>query len=120
VALYARGLTVRDIQAPLAEIYDARGVAGSDQQGHRRGAGRRQGVAVPAVGAGVSGDLFLDAITCKVRDHGVVARKAAYLAVGIDADGYKDVLGIRGRPVRRREVLAQDLQASSPTAAWPM
>jgi putative transposase len=32
---------------------------------------------------------------CRVRDHGVVTRKAAYLAVGIDSAGYKDVLGIR-------------------------
>lgn len=37
--------------------------------------------------------IFIDAIHLKVRD-GTVRNKAAYLAVGIDADGHKHVLGI--------------------------
>jgi transposase-like protein len=38
--------------------------------------------------------VFLDAIVVKVRDYHVVQNKPAYLAVGIDADGVKHVLGI--------------------------
>src|SRR6266481_5073008 len=37
---------------------------------------------------------FLDAIMVKVRDNQVVQNKPAYIAVGIDADGEKHVLGI--------------------------
>jgi putative transposase len=38
--------------------------------------------------------IFLDALVCKVRDGGTVRNKAAHLAVGVDADGRKEVLGI--------------------------
>jgi putative transposase len=38
--------------------------------------------------------VFLDAIICKVRDNGTVINKAAHLAVGVDVDGKKEVLGI--------------------------
>ncbi len=38
--------------------------------------------------------IFLDALVCKVRDGGSVKNKAAHLAVGVDADGKKEVLGI--------------------------
>ena len=38
--------------------------------------------------------IFLDAIVCKVRDEGMVRNKAAHLAVGVDVDGRKEVLGI--------------------------
>jgi putative transposase len=38
--------------------------------------------------------VFLDAIVVKVRDNHVVHNKPAYIAIGIDADGEKHVLGI--------------------------
>ena len=38
--------------------------------------------------------VFLDAIMVKVRDNQVVQNKPAYLAVGVDAEGEKHVLGI--------------------------
>lgn len=38
--------------------------------------------------------VFLDAIMVKVRDNHVVQNKPAYIAIGIDADGEKHVLGI--------------------------
>ena len=38
--------------------------------------------------------VFLDAIMVKVRDNQVVQNRPAYLAIGIDADGEKHVLGI--------------------------
>jgi putative transposase len=38
--------------------------------------------------------IFLDAVVCRVRDNGTVRNKAAHLAVGVDTDGKKEVLGI--------------------------
>jgi len=48
ISLYARGLTVREIQGHLQEIYGAEVSGGSDFEDHRRGARGRQGVAEPA------------------------------------------------------------------------
>lgn len=38
--------------------------------------------------------LILDAIHYKVREEGIVVKKAAYIAIGTDLEGKKDVLGI--------------------------
>ena len=58
LALYARGLTVREIQAFLAEMYTVEGVARFHQLGHRRGPYGGHGVAEPAARAAVSGRVF--------------------------------------------------------------
>lgn len=39
--------------------------------------------------------VFLDAIHFKVKQDGAIVNKAAYMVIGIDLDGHKDVLGIR-------------------------
>ena len=36
----------------------------------------------------------MDAIHYKIRDNGQIVNKAAYVVLGINMDGYKDVLGI--------------------------
>lgn len=93
IALYARGMTVRDIQAHLGEIYGVEvspdliskvtnAVLDEVREWQTR-------PLEPVYAA-----IYLDAIRCKVRHEGMVINKAAYLAVGIDADGFKDVLGI--------------------------
>ena len=46
--------------------------------------------------------VFLDAIMVKVRDNQVMQDMPAYLAVGIDADGEKHVLGILLAKTARR------------------
>ena len=38
--------------------------------------------------------VFLDAIHYKVRQEGAIVNKAAYMVIGIDLDGRKDVLGM--------------------------
>ena len=93
LSLYARGMTTRDIHAHLAEIY---GVEVSP-------------ALVSAVTDVVSDEiiewqnrpldafyaiLYIDALVVKVRDGGAVDNKAAYLVTGVDADGFKHVLGI--------------------------
>jgi putative transposase len=93
LGLYAKGMTVRDIQAHLVEIY---GVEVS---------GDLISKITDAVHAEVAEwqmrpldrvypVIFLDALICKVRDGGSVRNKAAHLAVGVDVDGRKQVLGI--------------------------
>ena len=93
IALYARGMSTRDIQAQLADLY---------------------GVEIsPALVSNITDKLlpritewqqrplaacyrvvFLDAIHYKVREDGRVVTKAAYMVVGIDLEGSKDVLGM--------------------------
>jgi putative transposase len=93
LSLYARGMTTRDIQAHLAEVY------GADVS--------------PALVSNVTDVVadeivtwqtrpldpfyaifYIDALVVKVRDGGMVHNKAAYLVIGVDADGFKHVLGI--------------------------
>ncbi len=38
--------------------------------------------------------VFFDAIRVKIRDEGLVRNKAVYLALGVAADGTKDILGL--------------------------
>jgi putative transposase len=93
LGLYAKGMTVRDIQAHLAEIYDVEvspdliskitdAVHAEVAEWQMRSLDRVYPV------------IFLDALVCKVRDGGSVKNKAAHLAVGVDVDGRKEVLGI--------------------------
>jgi len=49
--------------------------------------------------------LYLDALIVKVRDSHAVRNKAAHIAVGVDPDGIKHVLGIWGANLGGREVL---------------
>ena len=49
-------------------------------------------MAVPAAGCGLP-VVFIDALMVKIRD-GVVTNRAVYLAIGIDCEGHKQVLGL--------------------------
>ena len=51
--------------------------------------------------------LYLDALVVKVRDGHQVRNKAAHIAVGVDCDGIKHVLGIWVQTSRGREVLGR-------------
>jgi transposase-like protein len=93
IALYARGLTVREIQAFLGEMY---GVEVSPDL---------VSTVTDAVVAEVTAwrarplepmypVVFFDALRVKIRDEAVVRSKAVYLALAILPDGTRDVLGI--------------------------
>lgn len=93
LSLYARGMTTRDITAHLAEIYDI--TVSADL------ISRVTDVVVDEIKAWQSRTLdevypilYVDGIRIRVRDAGVVTSKTAYLAVGVDVDGYKHALGI--------------------------
>jgi putative transposase len=93
VAMYARGMTTRDIEAHLREIYGAS--VGRDT--------------ISRVTAAVLEDakawqtrpleaiypiIYLDALVVKIRDGQAVRNHACYLAIGVNCDGERDVLGL--------------------------
>jgi putative transposase len=93
ISMYARGMSVRDIQDHLRELY---GIEASPQlistvtDAVLEEVGRWQNRPLDALYALV----FFDAVRVKTRDEGTVRNKAVYLAIGVTADGRKDVLGI--------------------------
>jgi putative transposase len=93
LALYSRGMSVRDVQAHLREIYGVEVSAGLISQvtdavmDDARAWQQRPLDDVYPV-------LFLDAFVVKIREGGSVQRKACYLAMGIAIDGQRDVLGM--------------------------
>ena len=93
IAMYARGMSVRDIQACLLEMYHVDVSAGLISQA-------TEGI-MEEVKAWQSRPLdevypivFLDCIVVKCRQDGRVAKISVYLALGINMDGHKELLGI--------------------------
>lgn len=93
IALYARGLTVREIQAFLAEMY------ATDVSPDLISA--VTDAVVTEVTAWQTRPLetlypvvFFDALRVKIRDEGTVRSKAVYLALAVLADGTRDILGV--------------------------
>ena len=93
LSMYAKGMTTGDIEAHIQDIY---GVDVSDTTVSRitdkilpvaKEWQQRPLEAVYAV-------VFLDAIHYHVRSEGHIVKKAVYIAIGIDLDGHKDVLGM--------------------------
>jgi len=93
IALYARGMTVRDIQGHLNDLYGvevspdliSRATAAVMEDVHAW-QGRPLEAVYPVV--------FLDALVVKVRDQGTVRNKSVYLALGLTMSGSKEILGI--------------------------
>jgi putative transposase len=93
LGLVSRGMTVRDTQAHLADIY---GVDVSPEQ-----ISKITDSVLPVLRAWQSRALdamypilYLDAIVVKIRDNHTVINKAAHIAMGVDIAGRKQVLGI--------------------------
>jgi len=93
ISLYARGMTTRDIQAQLEELYSVEispsfisTVTDAIMPEVRAWQNRPLEPLYPVV--------FLDAIRIKSRSDGVVQNMAVYLALGINTDGLKEVLGM--------------------------
>ena len=93
LALYSRGMSTRDIEAHLRELYEVS--VGRDL------ISRVTDAVLEDVKAwqqrpldDVYPVLFLDAFVVKVRDGGSVQRKACYLALAITMEGRREVLGM--------------------------
>lgn len=93
ISMYAKGMTTRDISRHIQEIY---------------GFGMSEGMVskitnkiLPTIEEWQSRPLdsvypfvFLDAIHYNVRDNGVIVKKAVYIALGYNREGFKEVLGM--------------------------
>ena len=93
VSMYARGLTVREIQGHLVEIYGVEvspdlisTVTDAVLETVAEWQNRPLEASYPLV--------FFDALRVKIRDEGMVRNKAVYIALGVQADGSKDILGL--------------------------
>ena len=93
IALYARGRPTREIQAHLEEIYGVdvsptliSNVTDAVIDEAKAWQNRPLDALYPIV--------YLDALMVKCRDNGHVINKAVYLAIGINLEGTKEVLGL--------------------------
>lgn len=92
ISMYARGMTTRDIQAHLQEIYQVdvspdlistvtKGILEEVIEWQSRPLDPLYPI------------LFLDALRVKVREEGRVINKAVYMAIGVNMEGNKEILG---------------------------
>jgi putative transposase len=93
LSMYARGMTTRDIQSHLQEIYGVEvsptlisTVTDAVAEEVKSWQSRPLDMLYPIV--------YLDALYVKIRDNGHVQNRAIYLAIGIKLDGSKEVLGM--------------------------
>ena len=93
IALYARGMTVRDIQAQLEDLYGVEISPGlisevTDEvlEEVKIWQNRPLDNMYPVI--------FLDALVVKIRHEGRVENRAIYVALGLNEEGQKEVLGL--------------------------
>ncbi len=93
LSMYARGMTTREIQEHLQEMYHTEvsptlisNVTEAVLEEVRAWQARPLEAVYPIV--------YLDALMIKMRDSGVVGNRAVYVALGITLEGRKDVLGL--------------------------
>jgi len=93
IALYARGMSTRDIQAHVGELYgvtispDLVSAVTDSVIDEVRSWQSRPLESTYAI-------VFFDALRVKIRDEGLVRNKAVYLAIGVRCSGHKEVLGL--------------------------
>jgi transposase-like protein len=92
ISLYAKGMTTGDIQAHLAEIYDTdisrdtiSRITDAVVEDMLAWQNRPLDAVYPVI--------LIDAIVVKIRD-GQVANRPIYVAMGVNLDGHRDVLGM--------------------------
>jgi putative transposase len=93
LSMYARGMTTREIQGHLQEIYGVEvspqlvsNVTEEVQDEVRAWQNRPLDPIYPIV--------YLDALYVKMRDNGHVQNRAVYVAIGVNMEGCKEVLGL--------------------------
>lgn len=93
ISMYAKGMTVRDIVSHVQALYgielspaSVSNITDKIMEEAREWYSRTLDGFYPVV--------FLDAVHYKVREEGRIVTKASYVALGINAEGRKDILGI--------------------------
>jgi putative transposase len=93
VSMYARGMSVREIQGHLHDLYGIEvspDLVGAVTDAVLEEIAEWQNRPLEALYA----LFFFDAIRIKVRDEGTVRNKAVYVALGVRPDGTKEILGL--------------------------
>ena len=93
ISLYARGLTMSEIQGHIEEIYQtevSKDLISTITDGVLEEVNKWQNRSLDTVYP----MLFLDCIHVKARDNHTIINKAVYLAIGVNMEGKKDLLGI--------------------------
>jgi len=93
VSMYARGMSVREIQGHLRDLYglDASpDLVSAVTDAVLEEIAEWQNRPLEALYA----LIFFDAIRVKIRDEGTVRNKAVYVALGVRPDGAKEILGL--------------------------
>ena len=93
IAMYARGLSVRDIQSMLEEMYQvevSQGLISNVTDAISQDVKLWQNRPLDEVYAIV----YLDALAVNIRQESRVIKKSVYLALGVDLTGHKQLLGI--------------------------
>jgi len=93
ISMYARGMSTREIQGHLEEIYHVEvsptlisNVTAEVMEEAKSWQNRPLDAVYPIV--------YLDALVVKIRDAGHVRNRAIYVAIGVNMDGHKEVLGL--------------------------
>src|SRR5208283_1595733 len=93
LSMYARGMSTREIQGHLEEIYGVEvsptlisNVTDAVVEEVKAWQSRPLDEVIPI--------LYLDALFVKIRDNGHVQNKAIYVAIGVNLEGHKEVLGL--------------------------
>jgi len=93
VSIYAPGMTVREIQGHLLDLYGLEvspdlvsTITDAVLETVAEWQNRPLEAMYPLI--------FFDALRVKIRDEGLVRNKAVYVALGVTADGTKDILGL--------------------------
>lgn len=93
LSMYARGMTTRDIQGHIEEIYGVEvsptlisNVTDGVMEEVKTWQNRPLDAVYPI--------LYLDALHVKIRDAGHVQNRAIYVALGVQLEGHKEVLGL--------------------------
>jgi putative transposase len=93
IGFYSRGMTVRDIQAQLEELYGVEvssGLISEVTDGVLEEVKAWQNRALD----NMYPVIYLDAIVVKIRHEGRVSNRAVYVALGLTEEGQKEVLGL--------------------------
>src|SRR4030095_8050880 len=109
IALYARGLTEREIQGHLQEMYGVDVFPGQistitdEEQEEVQSWQQRPLEKVYQI-------VYLDALVVKVRQEVRIANRSIYLVIGINLQGHKEVLGLWASRMKGRNLVSADVR----------
>ena len=117
ISMYSRGMSTREIQGHLEDMYKVEvspqlisNVTEEVMEEVKSWQNRPLDAVYPIV--------YLDALVVKIRDAGHVRNKAIYVAIGVNLQGTKEVLGLWAGQAGRRQVLAAGADGDEESRSW--